>query len=274
VKTTRECTEIIFSHPGEIERLVFSHKQFKVFQCLSCKPYKSKKCMNTATIGVLLDAKEEELRKLKRKPARMVEEKPYKPSWQEVVNKRRRLVASFLYLQPSANLAEVSRFTGCSYGLVKRVAMDMHFLGAPEVFQYQNTKKPEDVEALANSISQVRGAYTTISDIKRNHQSFSRRWISKKLRSTGHRWLLMAKRRRIPKKEANQGKKVVAVLRHLAQALNNDKVNQLYIDEVHFPLYQCSTHHWKHREDPEDATVYNRRPVPDDHKLSVIALSR
>ena len=59
------------------------------------------------------------------------------------------------------------------------------------------------------------------------------------------------------------------MISHLVQALNSPRTTVIYIDEVHFPLYQTAERRWTLDLQGEDL-FYNRRPV-EETKLSVVA---
>ena len=178
---------------------------------------------------------------------------------------------AFIERQANLNLREICRFTGCSFAMVKNVHIDLLHRRGWQQFEYPNIKQESEVTGLMATISQVDGSYSTISDLKQRHPGFSRKWIAKSLRTTGHRWRLMQKKRKVPKSCGYCPKEVVKVVGHLAQSIVNEDVEVLYIDEVHFPLVQTSTHHWTTLNPDKEQLVYNRRPV-EETKLSVIAV--
>ena len=272
MRKTRECTPVFFNDITDDEIIHFSKKTFQVLDNFKCKPFKSKNKMTVDEVDELLEAKQKELKKMKDISMHNCNKKE-KMSWEMKVNQKRRLIASYLQRQPYLNLTDACRFTKCSFQMVKRVYEDLIFLGSPAEYHYPNQKKPEVVADLNNSISKVNKTYMTVGDLKRRHPVFSRKWIGKQLRRTGHRWKMLEKNRKVPLKDDTKSKQVVSVVRHLAQSLINPKVDTYYIDEMHLPLVQTSTRHWTltHKDNSQEQLMYNRRPV-EDTKLSVIAM--
>jgi len=127
------------------------------------------------------------------------------------------------------------------------------------------------MEQISQSIKQVDGSYSTVTDIKRQNPSFSRKWILKHLHRTGYRYHKLPKRRRVEKSKRYRSKHVLAVVSHLAQSLVNNTVSTYYIDEVHFPLEQTATSHWTRDSEICQEMVYNRRQV-EPTKVSTIAM--
>ena len=174
--------------PADLDEVGFAKREYFLMENFSWKPFKSDKKMDVDTINELLKAKQRELAKLKeesRKEKKPCQTKPL--SWEEKVNMRRRLVADCLLQQNERNLAEVVRFTGCSFGLVKRVANDLAFEGVVSSYSYPNQKTSLQLNQLDKSISMVNGSCATIADLKRRNSSFSRKFIARQLKKTGHR---------------------------------------------------------------------------------------
>ena len=297
VQSTRECTEVFLWNPGDLDEIVFEKKEYHLLKEFAWKPFQSNRELHIDSIEELLHAKQKDLEKLKqeakqcklekkqdqvrqRQLAKLLEEgkklkkkrQAKKLTWQDKVNQRRRLVADCLQQQAQRNLAEVCRITGCSYGLVKRVADDLAFSGEVSTFNYPNIKTHEQLAQLTKSISQVNGSFTTISDLKRFNPGFSRRYIARQLKATGLRYQLVRKNELKPKQPAYTDLEVLTTVRHLAQSLMNNGVETYYIDEVHFPLCQTSERHWTRDQFQGHDLYYNRRLAYGAEKLSVIAM--
>ena len=268
MRKTRECTCMVFSQPRNTDRLAFDTRAYALMENYAAKPFKTDQRNKLFDMWNFFTAMEESL-------ARKKTQRKLKPknTWGQKVNTKRSLVASFIRHQAEPNIAEICRATHASREMVKKVMSDMAFHGRALRYRSPNLKSPFEVASLQATIDQVAGTYTTIKDIRRLHRSFSRKWISRQLRRSGFKYLMMIKRRRIAKKDTNKGTKVISTLNHLSEAIAAQDVLTLYVDEVHFPLYQTTTHHWKRPNHPDDPEmVYNRRPFPEDQKLSVIAL--
>lgn len=274
MKSTRECSRVYFDAIGPHEKIAFEKRQYVHIPSFEFKPFKSSPDIDINEIEAMLKSKERQLRELKdaeqaTKPRRLLR---CKTPWATRIDQKRQFVAQMLQSQDQLNLAEVCRKTGCSYGLVKRVYSDLLFMGRPGTYTVPNEKPIQTVAALDNSIAQIQGTYMTISDLKRQHPSFSRRWIARRMKRTGLRYHLMTKKTKVSKRDRYTKKEVLQIVCHLAQVLaNDDKVDSYYVDEVHFPLNQTSARHWTIPDQPADDLLYNRRPV-NDVKLSAIAM--
>jgi hypothetical protein len=273
MKATREATAVFFAAPDQKTLPSFSRHCIDPSQQIAAQPYVSQDDVDPKLIWNMLGALYEDEKK---KKARLCLQSTKKTtpirsqSWQETVNRRRNLVASFLQRQTSVNLKEACRYTGCDFSTVKKVHNDLLFAHEVETFEYPNTKTQDQEEQLMQSIKEVQGSYSTIADLKRLHPDYSRKLIASRLKKTGHRYLLMRKERKNPPEERHQHKKIVEVVSHLTQALNSPNTTVLYVDEMHLPLYQTSSKRWTRKEHWNDL-VYNRRPAVET-KLSVIAL--
>jgi hypothetical protein len=272
-KWTKESTPVFFGYPEDSSLVAFHKREILEESCYTWKSFKSKKGMEVDVVEELLAAKLNQLTKSraektkKRADCGLLGKLP----WGEEVNRKRKLVASFLLQQKESNLADACRFTGCSYQMVKKVDQDLKFMGNVEEFRYPNQKSPEQLAELKESIQKVNGTYTTIATLKQEHKGFSRRFISRELRGVGLRWLKMQKNRKVLRKNRYADKEVLSVVTHLAQCLMNEAVEVYYLDEVHFPLAQTSDHHWTLVNEEREELFYNRRETSGD-KLSVIAM--
>ena len=154
--------------PSEDEPILYLKRLYSIDERFKWKQFKSQKVLDVDAIEDLLQEKMKELLRLKEEEARCKEEearkareakealKPPKRKkkyhyqheklpWDEEVNRRRQNVAFFLQSQPYRNLAEVCRFTGCSFALVRRVADDLAFNGQVSTFVYPNQKSEEEL---------------------------------------------------------------------------------------------------------------------------------
>ena len=186
------------------------------------------------------------------------------------MNRDRQRIASCLNCQTSLNLAAACRSTGCSFSMVKKVHHDLLFQGQVERFRYNNLKDAQELVPFDETIKSVAGTYLTITDIKRKHRTFSKKWIGRALRATGMRYLRMARKRKVDTTIKPNPRDVFEVVSHLAQAIMCPQAEVYYIDEMHFPLFQTSEKYWT-KPDQLGEMVYNRRPALEG-KLSAIAM--
>ena len=293
-ETHQRVQSRVSGHAEREEAITFENRPYVVQQKFAWKPYQPAKRLDVDAIEELLEQKLKELQRLKDEEEQHREEearrareakemlKPWKPArkpqfhmeklpWNEEVNRRRRIAAGFLERQEHPNLAEVCRQTGFSFGLVKRVASDLAFNKQVSVFVYPNQKTAEQLQQLEQSIEAVNGSFSTITDLKRKNKGFSRQYIRKRLKETGHHWLKVRMTEKHPRKAAYTDLEVLATVRHLSQCLVNPQVETFYLDEVHFPLFQTSDHHWSQADYRGHNEFYNRRFANED-KLTVIAM--
>lgn len=273
MKKTRDATAIYYAAPPDGHKPSFECRGYQILQEIPVKPFKGESDLDHEQIWSMLcelykgrcELKHQARCLQKRRPAMKRES-----DWEHRINRKRRLIAQVLRRQARLNLAEVCRVTGCCFSTAKRLHRDLGFQGEPAEYTYNNCKTAEETAKVEELIEKVQGSYQTISDLKRALPSFSRKLIARKLKESGHRWLQMVKRRKVPKEESHQSKAIVDLVSHLTQAMIAPSTDVLYVDEVHFPLEQTATHHWTRPELAEEQ-VYNRREV-QPAKLSVIAI--
>lgn len=280
---TRPATDIFFGPPTKLDFTDFESKHFTVRSDFRAQVFRSNSAMTTDQILLVLDNLLREQRRLKLeaktraktercmlKPKRKRRPASKKPKWHEMVDKKRQLIASVLRRHPNPSLAEVCRFTGCAYSTVKKVLLDLEYQGTPSPFKYQNLKSTYTLERLASSIAEVQGSFMTVSDLRRAHPDCSKRLIRRHLHQAGLRYHKLQKNRKHPKAKKTDSQRILRTVSHITQAISTRQANILYIDEVHFPLFQTAEKHWTDPSCPEQP-VYNRRPTAEDVKLSVIA---
>ena len=272
--STRKASEVFFGPLPPGQAVTFQARRYKYCRGLQAKPYLSLDHADHYDLWAILTRLYKEERRqrdlwFKEVPANR--DRQAETSRENQVNKKRALIAACLERQTTLNYAECCRFTGCCYSTVKRVHSDLLFNGNPTQFVYPNKKQPEELAALDSMVARVQGSFLTITDMKRENPTFSRRWISRRLRQTRLRWLQLPKNRKNPpKKEPPNAMHIVDLVSHLTQAYNSRNTEVLYVDEVHFPLYQTAEKRWTAPE-LNDEQFYNRRR-PDEVKLSVVAV--
>lgn len=272
MRKTKDCTRVFFGMPDLDEVVQFEQREYKAIKDFGHKPFRTTDRVTDDQAEEMLKEKMRELAQLKELARRVQPQQPEraKSSWKDKVDHKRLMVKLFLENSPNAPTTEICKFVGCSAELVKRVKASMDFSGQVELWTAPNAKDREEVDQLNKSISSLEGTYSTVTELKRLHPGFSRKWILRRLHETGFRYHMMAKKRRSEKTPRYSSKQVTSVVRHLAQCMMNPKVHCYYIDEVHFPLNQTALKHWtKGQEDNQ--LVYNRRPVKEQ-KISAIAL--
>ena len=188
------------------------------------------------------------------------------------INKKRAFIKRCLQAQIKLNLAEVAKFTRCSFDTVKRVHRELFTQGEVSTYQYNNLKSKEDQEALDKSIERIQEGFMTVSDLKRCHPMFSRKKILAKMHEKGYRYRLLPKDRKKPPSNTINSTRVCRVISHISQCICDTNSTILYCDEIKFPLYQTSEKRWMHGSSTlNEAIVYNRRPAVQT-TLTAIAL--
>ena len=294
-KSARDCSKVYLQYPGDRAQISFATRGYNEKKKFAWTPFQSDRAMDVDLIEDLLKDKQQELAKLKEEAKKREEERKKearrkkaeeegrilkekqkrrvhpKLTWKQKVNARRKQVAACLRLQTQPSLSEIMRWTGCSFYMVQKVAEDLAFNQEVVPYQYPNQKTPAQLTQLSQSIDKVNGTFATIADVKRKNPGFSRKFIAKKLRQTGHHWIRVRKNELKPKEETYRDHQVLATVRHLSQSLLNSQVETYYIDEVHFPLWQTSDRHWTKAQFQGHDLLYNRRFCCGE-KLSVIAM--
>ena len=127
---TRQCTPIYYSRQRSPDRVDFRRRKIKNIDTFNSKPLQTNAAMEVDEVDMLLQKKLDELLMLKRQPMDVEagSEKKQKLSWKDEINRRRKLVETFLLRQNQRNLAKACRWSGCSYALVKRVANDLSLI--------------------------------------------------------------------------------------------------------------------------------------------------
>lgn len=271
-RETRLSTRVFFDQIQERELPVFETRSFYPSDSILATPYSSNLRFSHAKVWNLLkEMFRAHVAKLKDKDSSSVQHRVARntTSWADKVNKKRELVAKIIRRQSKNNFASIRRITGCTYSLIKGVYNDLLFNDTHRSFNYSKQKTAEEMSQFEESLSSLQGSFKTISDLRRENPTCSRKWIGKQLRKAGYKWRMLPRQRKHPKKERPNAKEVVAIISHLVQAMKTQDTEIIYIDEVHFPLFQTADHRWTLALQAEDQ-VYNRRPVAEE-KLSVVA---
>lgn len=272
MRRTRACTRVFFDVPEPDEDIEFKERRYEIVKSFGLKYFRTDISVKPEETEDMLKTKLKELTELKQARTQRPPEEPCraKQTWKEKVERKRRKVEEYIRLNPKASIKDVCRYALCSYQLARRAIDFMQFTGHVESWTPPNLKQEMQIQQLNDTIAEVEGTYSTVTEIKRRNPCFSRKWILRRLHATGHRYHLLAKKRKVEKEPRHSSKEVLAVVRHLAQCMANERVETFYVDEVHFPLYQTALRHWTTGEQQEEL-VYNRRSVPDT-KISAIAL--
>ena len=268
---TKECTEVYRTQCSHQTKPTFEKRHLNITKNYEIKRFKSDTTVDIEVIESMLEDKLKFLEGLKGKNHDTSFNKTSRANrYLASINEKRKLIQDCLSRQATLNLKEVCRFTGCCYSTVKKVYEDMKWKGQAELHCFPHQKCSSQVEELETTIDSMEGTYDTVSNLKRKHPEFSKKWILNRLHEKGFKWKPLVKSRKKPQFDKPPPNKVLEVVSHLAQCLSTEDAEILYVDEMHFPLNQTAERHWTSKGDKDDL-MYNRREV-EETKLTAIAL--
>lgn len=195
-------------------------------------------------------------RKAEKRPTTIREARRPKMPRDQQVNQKRQRIAACIMNQTKLNYRAVARLTKSDPATVKQVHWDLKSTGAPAVYQYNNQKDPQEAQELATRCKDMPTKYCTVTDLKRLHPRFSRKFILRELHKQERRWRKLRKEPLSRFKPPNS-KDVCAVVSHLTQVLSTPMARMMYLDEMKLPFHQASEHLWTLKS--EEDTVYTKR---------------
>jgi len=269
---TRECT-VVYYGPPDIDQLYeISTRLVQKSQIFNQRVFHSDDRFDEDVVLEALETMLEEkvAEKLERRGKRESKPKKPQPTWRDKINHKREFIKRCIQNQAVLNLKAVARYTKSGYNTVKRVHDDMYVQGYVSPYEYNNLKSLEDMNSLQRSITEIEEGFKTVTDLKREYPTFSKRFILKELHSQDYRWHMLPRERKNPLHNPPSSTRVCRVISHISQSLLDPEAEILYIDEVKFPLFQTSTHSWV-KQGSVQGVVYNRRAVPDT-VINVIAM--
>ena len=196
---------------------------------------------------------------------------PTKTTFQDRVNRKRRLIAACIRNQQTLNLKQVARFTKSCPQTVKKVYQDLISHREVEEYEYNHVKSPQEMQMLEEDVKRIAGGLASVADLKRRNPTFSRKKILEVLHSQDLRWrkLPLAEPKFLTYAPAPQGQ-VNKIIGTMAQVHSEPDQQMLFVDEMKFPLIQTAKYHWIGRN-AESAIKLNRREVRET-TLTAIAL--
>lgn len=183
-------------------------------------------------------------------------------SWKVKVNEKRQEIRMELERQITPNLSEIARKTNSAYRTVKNVQEELNLLGEISEYEYNNLKTEEEIENLRNDVYIMQEGYSTVTDLKRIHPTFSRKYILNVLKTSGFKWKKVRRERKNPKPVSHDSRNICRVISHTFQGLQNEETEMLYVDEMKFPLVQNSKYHWA-QNGVRDKVIYSQRDVEE-----------
>jgi len=178
------------------------------------------------------------------------------------------MIAACLMNQTKLNYRAVARLTKSDPATVKQVHWDLKQTGSPAVYIYNNQKDPQEAEELTIRCQEMPTTYSTVTDLKRLHPGFSRKFILKELHKQKRRWCKLRKEP-LSKFKPPNSKDVCSVISHVAQVLSTPMAQMMYLDEMKLPFHQASEHQWALKSD--DEPVYSKRDTSEGG-LTALAL--
>lgn len=162
----------------------------------------------------------------------------------EEINQKRRLISEIIIRTGLSTIKSIATATSCHVSTVKSTIAQLKMRGRLIDYQYNNEHSVSVHEQINNYISDPRNKYFSASDIKRRVPSCSKKFIRKKLKQAGFKYLKL-KRNRMNFEYRNFDKKELkSVIWTVVQAIAKNKETILFLDEVEFPLLSVSSHCW------------------------------
>lgn len=162
---------------------------------------------------------------------------------------------------------DVAKRVSCHTSTVKSVYLQMALHGQPVEYQYNHLKSPQIVERLDNLINEPANRFFTTMDYKRRVPTCSKKYIRRRLKASGRRYVKLDLGRKGRERDPFDKKELKRVIWTVVQAMAQDKETILFLDEAVFPCNQTSEYCWMRKG---ERMVYNRREKTES--LYVIAL--
>lgn len=274
---TRPCTEVYMNLPPDdhapkfLEREIIKYNQFEAGR-VKGRVYLPRDEVR-AIIKELIKSSILDSKRAKRLSSKRDSEQKKRPkvTRRDAVNRKRRLIAACIQNYQKLNLKRVAKFTKSCYNTVLSVYRNLRAGNPVDTYNYNNLPELNQVEELEKDVKLADGGLITVTDLKRNHPTFSRKKILKILHSHDLRW------RKLPLAEPKfatfdppDQNSVNRIICNMATVHKNPEMQMLYVDEIKFPLNQTAKFHWIHR-DAQSNIKLNRREVPDS-TITAIAL--
>ena len=263
---TGPCTEVFTGYPKDTNLVHFERRRVKMKKVLPQEPLKFTRDIDDEVTEKLIKQMYEELRQEKmRKRRPMIAENeenrsdmPNKKEYKDKVNLKRQRIVELLEGMEKINLSKVAKQAKSSFATVKRIYKEITVLGRHFEFDHKNKHTEEENKRLDERISTIEASFETVSDLKRDHPSFSRKMILKKLHLTGRKWKQVPRDPKPSDKPKPNSYNICSIIKLISTALAVDEESVLYMDEMKLPLYQTSDRHWAPKDGP-DNTIYNIR---------------
>lgn len=273
---TKECSPVIFFDDWVAGRVSFplemTARKLDMDFNLEHKPFKANLSKLRHKITELLNShlRAEEMmippstNQSKRKP---------RPSWRVTVNSKRVKIEQVLNTSRSTSIKVLAKEAGCDQSTMRAAMKDRELKKTKGLYNYNNQHSPEVDLLLDNLITDPANKYFSIGDLKRSVQTqancrVSRKWIAKKLKSHGLRYLKLKRERKEGDQRVFNEKQLKQVVWTAAQAWKGDDELMLFMDEAEFLLNVTSDYCWSK---PGELPTYNRRETAQ-RSLHVIAI--
>ena len=205
------------------------------------------------------------------KPLKLLFAQQNQDPYKQNLDRKRKKIEGMFMAQDKPKLSAIAKACSADFNTVKRLYRQFLTTGSVEQFQYCNKHLQEDEERLQQSIDNIHTTFKSVSDLKRQHRNFSKKFIRKRLRTQDLRWKRVPKILRPKKSRRRQpdSERIRFIITALAKALTDDCTEVFYADEMKLPLHQTSEFHWTKDKQP-DSRTYGMRNSRD--LLTAIAL--
>jgi transposase len=265
---TRACTAVFFG--PTVDCPSFAPREIHKTDTFRQRMFQSDSYMPISTVFQTIQTLKHEAAQRKTEKRQVFDRRVRQPKLprDEQVNRKRQMIAACIMNQTKLNYRAVARLTKSDPATVKQVHWDLKQTGSPAVYTYNNLKDPQEARELAIECHDMPSTYSTVTDLKRLHPGFSRKFILKELHKQKRRWCKLRKEPLTKFKPPNS-KDVCRVVSHVAQVLSTPMARMMYLDEMKLPFHQASEHQWTLKS--EEQPMYTKRDTTEGG-LTALAL--
>ena len=183
------------------------------------------------------------------------------------MNQKRQRISEVIMRTGLITIKDIAKATSCHVSTVKATMAQLQVRGCLAEYQYNNEHSQTIHDQIKNCIADPSNRYFSASDIKRKIPPCSKKFIRKKLKQAGLRYLRLKRERMSGDPRRFDKTELQSVIWTAVQAMAKNQETILFLDEAEFPLVNTSDYCWSK---PDELPLYNRRPTAGS--LYVIAL--
>lgn len=269
---TRKCTVVFDRQNYALGPFTFCERTVEPVSRFQQRPFRSIAEIKDDEAVAYLDekiAQAYEAKDARKRRSRRVDKA--RKDFKVKVNAKRKLIAMMISQQTKLNIRSVAKAAKADFYTVKKVYDEILRQGSPEEYCYNHTKSEEDIASLDRSIDKVTELFQTSTDLKREHPSFSKKRILRRLRERGFKWDRLVRAPGAPLRPPPNPQAVKTVVKRIVECISDRTAEILYFDEIKLPLVQTPNRHWVIREDADSQVRLNNRMV-DPITLTAIAV--